>query len=127
MVFYFRYRMGFLVMVILTRAGWLSETVLELLSPLGGLNSTLRPLDLNLIVLLLDRSHARSSISTQLLSRSAFDHGARVTVMRRKNPFSLDSLAHSVYQRELRFHSFKEFLIGDLGITIEIDSPDKCY
>ena len=45
------------MMVALAWAGWLGKTILQLLSSLGSLDCTLRPLYLDFALLPLDRGH----------------------------------------------------------------------
>ena len=45
------------MMVALAWAGWLGKTILQLLSSLGSLDCTLRPLYLDFALLPLDKSH----------------------------------------------------------------------
>ena len=91
-------------MVALARTSWLRKTILQLLSSLGSLNGTLRPLDLDFTLLPLDGSHVNfglPSTMSNVSSRMAPNHRASVPVLRGKYPLRFDAPTDTVNQREL--------------------------
>ena len=71
------------MMVALAWAGRLSKTILKLLSSFGGLDGTLRPLDLDFALLPLDGSHINLGFTSTVINirtRMAPDHRASIPV-----------------------------------------------
>ena len=115
-------------MVTLAWAGWLRKTILQLLSSLGGLDGTLRSLDLDFALLPLDGCHVNfgfPSTMSNIRPRLAPDHRASVPVLRGKYPLRFDAPANTVNERELGFDALKELLIADLGIPVQVNPADE--
>ena len=115
-------------MVTLAWAGWLRKTILQLLSSLGGLDGTLRSLDLDFALLPLDGSHVNlgfPSTMSNIRPRLGPDHCASVPVLRGKYPLGFYAPANAVNERELGFDTLKELLIADLGIPVQVNPADE--